>query len=182
LLVLLQHKGSFSSENGPFAVSTGTIVPKNVKVLWFFNNVTIMPRKNSIVDEWTDNQQKFFYWYVNPNKGLNGIPRLQKDWAAENGVHPNSCTNWVKDPVFQEQAVAFRRQILLQDLPEIYKALSKKAKAGSFQHIKLALELAGEYSEEKTLNINDKRNEIVDMIDNTLEDRINKLKEKAGIN
>lgn len=140
-----------------------------------------MPRKGSTVDQFTELQQKFFYWYINPNKGKNGIPKNQREWAEENGVHRNSPTNWAKDPTFQEEALRFRRGLLLQDLPEIYRALSKKAKAGSFPHIKLTLELAGEYSEEKTLNINDKRSEIVDMIDNTLDDRINSLKERAGI-
>lgn len=165
----------------PFLVLRETLMPKTVEWISIHKKITNMPRKNSPINEWTENQQKFFYWYVNPNKGVNGVPKNQKEWGAENGVHPNSCSIWAKDPTFQEEAVAFRRSMLLQDIPEVYRALSKKAKGGSFPHIKLVLELAGEYSEEKTINIQDKRKEIVDMIDNTLEDRISALKERAGI-
>lgn len=63
------------------------------------------------------------------------------------GVTDRTLRNWKKKlPGFQEAVAQRARELLSNDLPEIYGALRREAAKGSFQHIRLAFEMAGEYT------------------------------------
>lgn len=63
---------------------------------------------------------------------------------------------WKKLSGFRDAITKRARELLSDDLPEIYGSLRREAIKGNFQHIKLAFEMTGEYkdtgsSEEKPL-------------------------------
>jgi hypothetical protein len=76
-------------------------------------------------------------------------PPTQELLAAEMGINPRTLTRWKSMPELSEAVTQRARDLLGDDLPEIYGALRREAIGGSFQHIKLAMELAGEYVERR---------------------------------
>jgi len=60
-------------------------------------------------------------------------------------VAPETSSRWKRLSGFRRAVTALARQYLEVDLPDVYAALSREAKAGSLPHIKLLLELVGEY-------------------------------------
>jgi hypothetical protein len=78
-------------------------------------------------------------------------PPTQGLLADQLGVSLVTISRWKRKPEFNEAVTARARELLGSDLSEIYASLRREAIAGSFQHIKLALELAGEYTERREL-------------------------------
>ena len=72
------------------------------------------------------------------------MPRTQRELAKLLNVNEMTISRWKKLPGFQEEVTAVARTFLVVDLPEIYAALRKEAKAGSLPHIKVVLDLTGE--------------------------------------
>lgn len=70
----------------------------------------------------------------------------QEDLAAHLGINPATLSRWKKMDGFREAVIDVAEDLLRDDLPEIYGALSREAKNGSYQHIRLALEVTGRYS------------------------------------
>jgi hypothetical protein len=79
-------------------------------------------------------------------------PSTQELLAAEMGINPRTLTRWKSMPELSEAVTRRARDLLGDDLPEIYGALRREAIRGSFQHIKLAMEMAGEYVERHELS------------------------------
>ncbi len=66
--------------------------------------------------------------------------------ADQLGISDRTIYRWKSDKVFQDAITARARDLLESDLPEIYAALAREAIKGSFQHIKLAMEMTKEYT------------------------------------
>lgn len=74
------------------------------------------------------------------------LPATQALLAEELGLNPRTLTRWKQIPELQQAVQERTRELLGNRLPEIYGALGREAEKGSFQHIKLALEMTGEYT------------------------------------
>lgn len=107
------------------------------------------------VTQWTPNQLRFIEWLAVPSEMRE--PRFQCDLAKEIGVKRETLSRWKRLPGLTEEASRLARALLKDDLPEIFGALRREARAGSFQHIKLALEVAGEHTDEVNVNVADRR-------------------------
>lgn len=93
----------------------------------------------------TANQLRFIEWLASTK--YERSPATVKHLADELGVTERTLYRWKQLPGFKEAVTQRARELLGDDLPEIYGALRREAMQGSFQHIKLALELSGEYVE-----------------------------------
>lgn len=76
-------------------------------------------------------------------------PKTLEAFAGELGVDRVTLHRWKQQPGFMDAVYAIAETYLGDDMPDIYNALRREAKMGSFQHIKLALELTGRYVERK---------------------------------
>jgi len=72
-------------------------------------------------------------------------PNTQEELAVLIGVNPATLSRWKQLAGFMGEVKRLIRDELADDIADIYGALRKEAKGGSFQHIKLALELTGDY-------------------------------------
>ena len=72
-------------------------------------------------------------------------PVTEQLLAAEIGITDRTLRRWKQLPGFRAAITQRARELLGDDLPEIYGALRREAVKGNFQHIKLALELTGEH-------------------------------------
>ena len=88
-------------------------------------------------------QIRFIEWKAASKKHRS--PETQEKLAKEIGCNPCTLTRWFKLPEIKKAIIARARELLDDDLPEIYDSLRAEAIDGSFQHQKLALELTGEY-------------------------------------
>jgi len=95
--------------------------------------------------EWSANQWAFIVWEATPIPVR--LPTTINLLAGKLGITARTLFNWRKLPKFREQVRSIARRYLEQDLPSIYYALSDQAQRGSYPHIKLALELVGDYQE-----------------------------------
>ncbi len=89
-------------------------------------------------------QLKFIDWLATTK--YDRKPTNQVLLAEELGLNPRTLTRWKKIPELQEAVLKRTRELLGDRLPEIYGALGREAEQGSFQHIKLAMEMLGEYT------------------------------------
>lgn len=96
-------------------------------------------------------QIKFVEWKAAPKKHRS--PKTQEKLAKEIGCNSCTLTRWFKLPEIKEAIRARARELLGDDLPEIYGSLRTEAIGGSFQHQKLALELTGEYVQETVTRV-----------------------------
>lgn len=60
--------------------------------------------------------------------------------AQELSVQPATISRWRRLDGFMEEVIRRARKKLKHDMPEVYKALSKRSKAGESRHIKIYLE------------------------------------------
>lgn len=97
------------------------------------------------VIEWTPNQHKFIRWLATPSRFRE--QRTYAEFAELIGVSERTLYRWKDLDGLTLAVTEVARGFLVDDLPEIYGALKQKAKQGSFPHIKLALEVSGEYVE-----------------------------------
>lgn len=95
--------------------------------------------------EWTANQIRFQEWLSLPK--YERIPPNQELLAPILGVREETLSRWKQKPGWNEAVNALARERLGQHLPEIYGALVREAEKGSIQHIRTALELAGELAQ-----------------------------------
>jgi hypothetical protein len=106
-----------------------------------------MAGSGSLAREWTPNQTKLIRWLARPESLRE--PRTHAELAKDLGVGERTLYRWKELPGLTSAVAELAREHLEDDLPEVYHALTKKAKRGSFQHIKLVLELAGHCSGRK---------------------------------
>jgi len=104
------------------------------------------------VNNYSKRQKIFIEWLATPKYGR--IPPTQEMLANQIGVRPETLCRWKKLPGLMDAAVARARSMVHDNLPEIYGALNREAAKGSFQHIKLALEVTGEHVEKKEVDLN----------------------------
>ena len=99
----------------------------------------------------TANQLKFIDWLAHGK--YDRSPPTQELFAESIGVHDRTLTRWKKgqngftEKQFWAEVTARAKEILHQDLPDIYNSLRDEAKKGSYQHQRMALEMCGEISE-----------------------------------
>lgn len=101
-------------------------------------------KENEVVN-WTIDQINFQRWLALPRRERK--PKTMDALALQFSVGAVTLYRWKQLPGFVDEVRKLSREFLSDDLPDIYAALRKEAKAGSFQHIKLALELADGYVE-----------------------------------
>lgn len=111
---------------------------------------------------WTSNQRKFMAWLAVPSKLRE--PATQGEFAKEIGVVDSTLSRWKKETGFGAEVGRLSRELVKDDLPDIFGALIGQAKAGSFQHIKLALEVAGEHTDEVNVNVGDYKHRLADRL------------------
>jgi len=92
---------------------------------------------------WSANQVKIQRWLALPS--VERKPNTQEELAVLIGVNPATLSRWKQLAGFMGEVKRLIRDELADDIADIYGALRKEAKGGSFQHIKLALELTGDY-------------------------------------
>lgn len=95
-------------------------------------------------------QLRFIEWLATPK--FDRHPPTQELLAEEIGVTARTITRWKHIPEVGEAVLDRARELLGDDLPDIYGALRREAIKGSYQHIKLAMEMTGEYVERKEIS------------------------------
>lgn len=98
---------------------------------------------------WTADQITLQRWLALPKRERN--PKTMALLANLLKVDEATLYRWRKLPGFANEVRDLIKDNLKDDLADIYASLRKEAKAGSFQHIKLSLELVGDYVERKEL-------------------------------
>ncbi len=113
---------------------------------------------SKVAKEWSPKQRQLIGWLAVPEDLRD--PPTQRELAKRLKVNEVTLSRWKQEPGLTREAATLAREMLADDLPDIYGALVRLAKAGSFQHIKLALEVAGEHTDEVNLNVSDRRSAI----------------------
>ena len=114
------------------------------------------------VSEWTPNQQRFIQWLATPSELRER--KTHAEIAEQIGVTERTLYRWKDLPGLTRAASRLSREMLSDELPEIFGALLKRAKAGSFPHIKLALEVAGEHTDEVNVNVGDYKHRLAERL------------------
>lgn len=96
------------------------------------------------------NQLLVIEWLATPR--FDRTPPTQELLAKKLGINDRTITRWKQEPELLEAINKRARELLSSDLPEIYGALRREAVKGSYQHIKLSLEMTGEYTEKLELS------------------------------
>ena len=106
------------------------------------------------VQKLTKRQRLFADWLATSK--YERQPPTQRLLANELGVHERTLSRWKKLPGFMDEVVATARGFIHDRLPEIYAALAREAEKGSYQHIKLALEVTGEHEDSSRVDVTSK--------------------------
>jgi hypothetical protein len=100
------------------------------------------PKKQKHI--WTADQLALIEWHATPR--YSRIPPTEEMFGQSIGVnHQATLWKWKQIPGFWDKVNERVRENIGKKLPEIYGALIREAESGSFPHIRLLLELAGEY-------------------------------------
>lgn len=99
------------------------------------------------MSEFTEKQQQYIAWLAQTK--YERKPATEQLFAAEIGLSDRTLRRWKNSPEFRQAVTVQARQFLNDSLPEIYGALRREAEKGSYSHIKLSLEITGEYIEDK---------------------------------
>jgi hypothetical protein len=93
--------------------------------------------------DWTVDQQKYIEWLASPR--MTRTPPTVEMLAEEIGVNAATLWRWSKLPGLDEEVKRLIRGSLGKKLPDLYGALIREAEQGSFPHLRMALEMIGEY-------------------------------------
>lgn len=96
-------------------------------------------------------QVAFVNWLATPKKQRD--PKTQALLAEQVGVNACTLSRWAKQPDIMSAVMDAVRGLSHKALPEIYGILISEALTGSFQHIKLALELTGEFTQQSNVDL-----------------------------
>lgn len=102
------------------------------------------------VKPWTRKQLRFIEWLATDRHER--IPSTQGALAKELKVAEATLSRWKKRPGFVERVNEMAMAHMHESLPQIFAAVSREAIRGSYQHAKLALELAGYLSQQDKAN------------------------------
>lgn len=100
---------------------------------------------------WTPKQSKLIEWLATPKQDRK--PETIELLAERLDVNAATLHRWKKQDGFQDAVNALTRSEVSARLPEVYGALLREAEKGSFQHIKLVLELSGDYVEKNETKV-----------------------------
>jgi hypothetical protein len=101
--------------------------------------------ENVRFEQLNPNQLTYLEWLATSK--FERKPATEALLAKELGLNDRTLRRWKQLPGFRDLITWRAREILKDNLSEIYGALSREAIKGSYQHIKLALEATGEYTE-----------------------------------
>ena len=107
-------------------------------------------------------QRMFIEWLARTK--FEREPATQGALAKEIGVNEKTISRWKKLPEIWEAVQKRANELLHEDLPEIKGALRREAMKGNFQHIKLALEITGEYVEKRQHELSGEVSTIVKVV------------------
>jgi hypothetical protein len=105
-----------------------------------------------MADNWTFEQLKYIEWLATPR--MIRTPPTVELLGEQLGVDRVTLWRYSKLPGFDDEVRKLVRASIGKKLPDLYGALIREAEAGSFQHLQMALEMAGEYVK-KQHNVND---------------------------
>ena len=94
-------------------------------------------------------KKQFAEWLAVPKKLRQ--PRTQKELADLLEVCPDTLSRWKKDPRVRGRAYDLARTRIETELPDIIQTIIDKAKDGSYQFVRLALELTEKYASKVTV-------------------------------
>lgn len=114
----------------------------------------------SEMSEFSEKQQMYIDWLAVSK--YERKPLTEQLLAREIGVADRTLRRWKQSPSFRKAITQRAREFLGDDLPEIFAALRREAVKGSFNHIKLALELTGEHTDK--VKVQDWRTELIDLL------------------
>jgi len=106
------------------------------------------------VQKLTKRQRLFVEWLATSK--YDRIPTTQRQLAGDLGVPELPLSRWKKIPGLMDLVIATARGFIHDRLPEIYAALAREAEKGSFQHIKLSLEVTGEHEDSSHVDVTTK--------------------------
>lgn len=89
---------------------------------------------------WTPDQLRFMAWLALPKAARE--PKLQRDLAKEIGVDESTLSDWKKLDGFRDATNKFARELLKDDVPEVYGTIRKLAKQGSVPHLNMFFAMA----------------------------------------
>jgi hypothetical protein len=84
---------------------------------------------------WTPDQLRFMAWLAVPK--AERTPKLQRDLAKEIGVDESTLSDWKKLEGFRDEINKLARELLKNDVPEVYGTIRKFAKQGSVPHLNM---------------------------------------------
>lgn len=112
------------------------------------------------------NQLKYINWLAMGKHTRK--PHTEKLFAEEIGVNPRTLHRWKQGQngftrqEFWEAVTARARELLTESLSDVYESLKAEAIKGSYQHTRLIMEMAGEYTEKKIVEGGDNPLLIID--------------------
>lgn len=110
-------------------------------------------------EKWTDEQRLYMDWQALPKDTR--TPKTEAKFAVQIGVTDRTLRRWKQIPGFWDGVRDEARATLKASIANIYNALIKEAEAGSYQHIKLALEMLNEHTDRIEVSL---RDEVVELI------------------
>lgn len=123
-------------------------------------------------------QRRFMLWLATPSD-----VREERTLAAYCKAHDitrMSLWRWKKLPGFWQEVRALTAQFMADSVPDVLQSLKRLAKAGSFPHMKLYLEMVGMYVPRSETTIHNPR-PYSGLSDAELEERINQEIEQTII-
>ena len=111
------------------------------------------------MSEFNAGQLRFIDWLAASK--YERSPTTEALLARELGIADRTLRRWKLLPGFKQAIRQRAREYLGDDIPEVYAALRREAIKGNFHHIKLALELTGEYTDK--VRIEDWRSQLVEL-------------------
>ena len=108
-------------------------------------------------EKWTLKQIQVQEWLATPR--YDRIPPNQEMLAKRLNVSDRTIRRWQKEDGWQEAVNDIARAQVGVKLSEVYGALLREAEKGSFQHIQLTLELAGDYIKTQRQEVTGKNGE-----------------------
>ncbi len=109
------------------------------------------------------NQVLFIEWCAQAKDER--MPKTQEEFADKIGVTSRTLGRWKKLDGFSDAVIIRAREIIREDLAEIYGATRREAIGGSFQHAKLLLEVSGEYVEKRGFSSEDPLHVVIEYAD-----------------
>ncbi len=105
----------------------------------------------------TPDQNRTLVWLTTPK--AERTPKTLEELAEELGVNPSTVRRWRTKFDLDEIASEIAKGELVESLPDVLRALTEKAEAGSYEHIRLFLEVADNRKQRIAVTVEDRRSE-----------------------